>query len=116
MDHFNRRDYPGYLHFVQDKTNGRLKKNPGYSTGTTEREAIFRLFHAYIENHGYRIKHNDLLEQLQEINEDMGDFDLFVAAGMALMADEDENNHFYGGEEDIEDGEELDEYFQQRKY
>jgi len=74
------------------------------------------LYHAYVENHGYRIQHHDLLQQLQEINHDMGDFDLFVAGGMCLIADEDENNHFYGGEEDEGQGEDLGDFFTEKFY
>lgn len=116
MDHFNRRGYSGYLHYVMDKRTGKLRKNPGYHTGEVERESIFRLYHAYIENHGYRIQHDDLLRQLQEIDQDLGDFDLLVAGGMALLGDEDENNHFHGGEDDGGGGDDLDDFFRPRIY
>lgn len=116
MDHFNRRGYQGYLHYVMDKRTGKYKKNPGYNTNVAEREAIFRLFHALIENHGHRMNHDDLLEQLRDIDEDMGDYDLFAAGGMALMADEDENNFYYGDRDNEEEGDKIDDFFRTRKY
>ena len=44
----------------------------------------------------------------------MGDFDLFVAGGMCLIAAEDEQN-FYKGEEE-EDGDDVEDYFRARYY
>jgi hypothetical protein len=114
MDHFERRGYPGYLHYVLDKKTGKYKKNPGYNTGTEIREAIFRAYQQLVERHGHRIAHDDLLTQLQEIDDDMGDFDLFVAGGMCLIAAEDEQN-FYKGEEE-EDGDDVEDYFRARYY
>lgn len=111
MDHFNRRGYQGYLHYVINKKTGKYEKNPGYNTGTKEIESMFRLFHAYIENHGHRIVHDDLLTQLLEIDDDMGDYDLFTAGGECLMAIEDENSFYYGDNEDEEDGDDVENYF-----
>ena len=97
-----------------DKKTGKYKKNPGYNTGTEIREAIFRAYQQLVERHGHRIAHDDLLTQLQEIDDDMGDFDLFVAGGMCLIAAEDEQN-FYKGEEE-EDGDDVEDYFRARYY
>jgi hypothetical protein len=115
MDHFIRRGYIGYLHYVLDKKTGKYRKNPGYNTQVTERESIFRAYQSFIEKHGHRLVHDDLLTQLQEIREDMGDYDLFVAGGMCLIANEDENIYNYGDEDENND-EDLDEYFGYRNY
>ncbi len=116
MDHFNRRGYQGYLHYVLDKKTGRYKKNPGYNTGTSERESIFRSYQAFIEKHGHRCVHDDLLTQLLEIGEDMGDYDLFVAGGMCLIGMEDENSFYYGENENEQDGDHIDNFFRTRTY
>jgi len=116
MDHFNRRGYQGYLHYVLDKKTGRYKKNPGYNTGATERESIFRAYQSFIENHGARCVHDDLLTQCLEIGEDMGDYDLFVAGGMCLLGVEDENSFYFGDNEDEGDEDDIDNYFQSRDY
>jgi len=115
MDHFERRGYPGYLHYVLDKKTGKYKKNPGYNTGTEIREAIFRAYQQLIERHGHRIVHDDLLTQLQEIDEDMGDYDLFVAGGMCLIASDDEQN-FFKGDDDSGGGDDVDDFFSPRYY
>jgi hypothetical protein len=115
MDHFQRRGYQGYLHYVLDKKTGRYSKTPGYNTQVKERESIFRAFQTFIEKHGHRLVHDDLLNQLMEINEDMGDFDLFVAAGMCLIGMEDENNYYFGDNKK-EDDDDIDNYFQSRNY
>lgn len=115
MDHFERRGYSGYLHYVLDNKTGKYKKNPGYNTTAEVREAIFRAYQQHIELHGHRLVHDDLLTQLQEIEEDMGDYDLFVAGGMCLIASDDEQN-FFKGEDDSGGGDDVDDFFQPRYY
>ena len=114
MDHFQRRGYNSYLYYVLDRTTGKYKKNPGYNTSETVRETIFRAFLQFIQNHGYRCVHHDLLEQLLEIGDDMGDYDLFVASGMALIASEDEQNFNHGEEEEY--GDDVSDFFHARQY
>jgi hypothetical protein len=115
MDHFERRGYPGYLHYVLDKKTGKYKKNPGYNTNNEVREAIFRAYQQFVELHGHRLVHDDLLTQLQEIDEDMGDFDLFVAGGMCLIAADDEQN-FNKGDDDPDGGDDIDDFFRPNYY
>jgi len=48
-------------------------------------------------------RHDELLEQCKEIEDDMGDYDLFVAGGYALMANSLDNMQFTEDEDlDIE--------------
>ena len=56
------------------------------------------------------------LTQLQEITDDMGDYDLFTAGGECLMAIEDDESFFFGDRKDDEDGESIDDYFQERTH
>jgi len=115
MDHFERRGYPGYLFYVLDKTTGKYKKNPGYNTQQKEKEAIFREFQQLVKLHGYRIVHDELLEQLLEIGDDMGDYDLFAAGGMALISIADENA-IYSSKEEDDDGIDIDDIFDFNTY
>lgn len=99
-DHFERRGYAGYLYYALDKKTGKYKKNPGYNTGQTERETIYREYQQHIKYHGYRIFHDDLIKQLEEIGDDMGDFDLFAAGGMIFLSLKDENDMYHSKTEE----------------
>jgi len=114
-DHFKRRSYLGYLHYTTDKKTGRLNKQPGYNTQTGVKEAIFSAYQGYIENHGLRLVHDDLLEQLIAIDDDMGDYDLFTAGGMCLIATEDENNYNYEKKNE-KSGDDIGDFFHMRTY
>ena len=85
-EYFETRGYANYLMFPIDPHTGKVSRTPGAQTGEKLREEIFREWQFYIEKHGRREKHIELLEQCKEIEDDMGDFDLFVAAGLALVA------------------------------
>jgi hypothetical protein len=85
-DYFDNRGYGGYLFFPIDPHTGKISRTPGAQTGEKIREEIFREIQYYIEMHGRREKHMDFLEQCKEIEDDMGDFDLFTAAGLSLIA------------------------------
>ena len=85
-EHFERRGYHGYLYYAIDRSTGNLKKKPGFNTTQQDVEDIFRAYQLYVKLHGYRISHDDLLEQLQAIDEKMGDYDLFAAGGMIFLS------------------------------
>jgi hypothetical protein len=72
--------------FPIDAYTGKVSRTPGAQTGEKLKEEIFREWQYYIEKHGRRERHIELLEQCKEIEDDMGDYDLFVAAGLALVA------------------------------
>lgn len=84
-DHFERRGYEGYLAYAIDKKTNKYKVTPGLNTNEAVREEIFREFDSYITNHGMRENHDELLKECLQIESDMGDYDLFVACGYALM-------------------------------
>jgi hypothetical protein len=101
-EHFERRGYDGYLYYSTDRTTGKLKKKPGFNTGQQEVEDIFRWYQLYIKLHGYRIYHDDLLEQLHAIGEKMGDYDLFAAGGMIGLSLKNDNEPFFSKKEESE--------------
>lgn len=84
-DYFTERGYGGYLFYDVDKKTNKYKKTPGITTTQEVREDIFREYHTYIQNHGMREVHDELLRECLEIEDDMGDFDLFTAGGYALL-------------------------------
>ncbi len=84
--------------FVRKKYGGMLVHNfnveketfdpiSGNATSATTRQQIFKELQSYINKHVMRERHADLLEQIREIKavEDMNDYDLFTAAGYALI-------------------------------
>jgi hypothetical protein len=85
-EYFETRGYVHYLMFPIDSYTGKVSRTPGAQTGEKLREEIFREWQYYIEKHGRRERHTELLEQCKEIEDDMGDYDLFVAGGLALVA------------------------------
>jgi hypothetical protein len=85
-EYFETRGYSGYLFFPIDQHTGKVSRIPGAHTGEKLKEEIFREWQYYIEKHGRRERHTEILEQCKEIEDDMGDYDLFVAAGLALVA------------------------------
>lgn len=87
-DHFVKRGYNGYLFYQINQRTGKYEKTPGAVTLTKIQEKIFALYQTHIERNGHREKHDDLLIQCRDIEDDMGPFDLFVAGGYALMAAE----------------------------
>lgn len=85
-EYFERRGYGGYLFFPVDPHTGKISRQPGAQTGEKMKEEIFREWQYYIEKHGRRERHIEFFEQCKEIEDDMGDYDLFVAGGLALVA------------------------------
>lgn len=85
-EYFESRGYANYLFFPIDPHTGKVSRIPGAHTGEKLKEEIFREWQYYIEKHGRRERHVELLEQCKDIEDDMGDYDLFVAAGLALVA------------------------------
>lgn len=85
-EYFESRGYINYLLFPVDPLTGVVSRTPGAQTGEKLREEIFREWQFYIEKHGTKERHTELLEQCKDIEDDMGDYDLFVAGGLALVA------------------------------
>lgn len=84
-EYFDARGYGGYLFYRTDPKTGMSIRTPGQTTTEKWKEAIFTEYHTYIEQHGMREQHDELLQQCMDIENDMTDFDLFVAGGYALL-------------------------------
>lgn len=85
LEYFEKRGYGGYLLYKRDKHTGRLEKNAGETTSRPLKEEIYREVESYIELHGSREVHDEWLEECLEIEDEMNDYDLFVACGYALL-------------------------------
>jgi hypothetical protein len=81
------RGYGGYALFDIDLMTGKVKSLPGKYTTNDVLQEIFREYKDYIQNHGEREEHDDLLMQMKNIRgvEDATHNDLFVAFGMCLL-------------------------------
>jgi hypothetical protein len=84
-EYFEGRGYGGYLYWQSD-AYGKINRTPGAYTSEKLKEEIYREWQYYIEKTGRRERHTELLEQCKEIGDDMTDYDLFVAGGLALVA------------------------------
>jgi len=85
-EYFEERGYGGYLFRNVDKKTGKNKKIPGTYASPAVVEEIFREWQNYIQYDGMREYHTELFDQCLMIEEKMGKFDLFAAAGYALTA------------------------------
>ena len=84
--YFEDRGYGGYL-FYQKKNNHRTSLTPGANANEGTTEAIFAEYDEYIERHGAREVHGEILEQCREADiTNLSPQDLFVAGGHALIA------------------------------
>ena len=114
-DYFDSRGYNNYLYYRVDKKTKRVSKTPGANTLEQMKESIFNHFHTYIEENGYREVHTDLLQQCLDIDDDMGDYDLFTASGYALVAAMDPFARIYD-EEETDEGAEIGSFFRRSNY
>jgi len=84
-DYFKDRGYGGYLYYRIDPKTGRYSKSPGLTTTAKVQEEIYGEYGTYVERCGMREVHDEILKQCLDIEDDMGEFDLFVAGGYALL-------------------------------
>jgi len=90
-DFFIRKGYRGYLMYSVDPVSGKMKNNPGWATvGPTIKQKLFNVCSDFINLHGMRCDHPEILEEFLEIEspEAMKDHDLFVAVAGCLLAQE----------------------------
>lgn len=85
---FISRNYDGYLWAKPDIYTGFEGDKTGTHAGTGTFEEICGAFTDYVKRHGMREQHLRLLRQLAEVDDDMGPYDLFAAAGHAIKAAE----------------------------
>jgi len=87
-DYFILRGYIGYLFYRKDLKTNEFLNTPGAQTNVTIQEQIYGAWDMYIKRNGLREYHSELLIQCRDIDDDMGKFDLFVAGGYALLANQ----------------------------
>ena len=77
--------------YAVDPVSGKMKNNPGWATvGPTIKQKLFSVASDFINLHGMRCDHPEILEEFLEIEspETMKDHDLFVALAGCLLAQE----------------------------
>lgn len=83
-DYFVDKGYRGMLyHKLED---GRRKKAPGATTNDNMKDTMFSAVEHYIDIHGHRDRHDEILEAFRDVEYDkMSPHDLFVASAYALV-------------------------------
>jgi hypothetical protein len=92
--YFRNRGYGGYLYYKFDVKKGRYDDEAGTNAQAKVNQDIFFRTQTYIEQHGRREKHDELLQEWKDLEDDLGDFDLAAAAGHALCAAGDSENYY----------------------
>jgi hypothetical protein len=114
-DHFEDRGYKGFLLHKIDIHTFRAKETPGASTSEPIKQDLFSEFMTWIENEAIEETHGEILEQCRDIGgvEEMTDFDLFTAAGYALLG----TLSIYDEIQKINnEGKDVDRFFKKRVY
>lgn len=85
-DYFTARGYEGYLLYKIDPNTFKISNTPGDTANRTKQD-IFGEFMTWIENEADIENHVEILEECRDIDgpEDMTNYDLFTAAGYALL-------------------------------
>jgi hypothetical protein len=93
-DYFKDQGFEGFLMYKYDKLKQKFNDTPGDSSGEKVKQQIFRDYMDYIQNHGHREVHDEILIECKEIDgpADMKDFDLFTAGGYAFSGNDDVYN------------------------
>lgn len=85
MDYFKERGYGGFLLYPKDQNTYRRSKVPGANTNDKTKDIIFTEMDNYIDNHGFREVHTEILEAARDVDyNNLQPADLFVASGYAL--------------------------------
>jgi hypothetical protein len=87
-EHFEKRGYAGFLLYRVDPKTFESNNTPGANTTEKLKQEIFTEFMNFIEYEADEETHIELLEECRDIGgpEELTDFDLFTAAGYALLA------------------------------
>ena len=114
-DYFEARGYVHYLLYRYDPKTFTISRTPGEQTGEKIKQQIFSEWQSFIENEADEENHIEILEECRDIDgpEDMTNYDLFTAAGYALLGT-------ISAYEDIEEIDEqeytLDSYLRKKTY
>jgi hypothetical protein len=82
---FRQRGYGAYLHYFY-KDDGMLKDEPGQDTQIKQVMDYIRFWDNYIELHGGRIDHPELIEELLRFEDDFRKFDMLMGCSIAGKA------------------------------
>jgi len=88
-DYFETRGFPGWLFYRWNAVAGEEAKQPGRHNSEASVNEIFNAIRDHIETNGHREVHMEFLEQSFDIRDVMHDYDVFTAAGMALLENND---------------------------
>ena len=110
--YFRNRGYTGYLYYKFDVKKGKYDDEAGTNAMAKVNQDIFFRTQTYIEQHGHRERHDELLQEWKDLEDDLGDFDLAAAAGHALCAAGDSDNYT----EDEDTSVDITDYFKQIRY
>jgi hypothetical protein len=85
-DYFRDRGFEGYLLYKMDPNTFKISATPGDTANRTKQD-IFTEYMTWIENEADEENHIEILEECRDIDgpEDMTNYDLFTAAGYALL-------------------------------
>ncbi len=83
--YFTERGYGGYLYFKFDEIKRKYAQLPGIYTHVKESQQIFSVIQSHIEHHVHREEHDELINEWKELVDELTDFDLAVASGLALI-------------------------------
>ena len=97
-DWYEMRGFGSYLFFRTNRKTGKEEVAPGGFTDTNIIDTIFNLTALHIEHNAMREVHPMLLEQWRDIDLDMNDFDLFTAAGYALLSEVEPTKNYEASE------------------
>lgn len=114
-DYFGQRGYEGFLLYRVDPKTFQRQKTPGANTSDKIKQDIFSEYMNYIEYEADTENHIELLQECRDIEgpEDMTNYDLFTAAGYALLG----TANVYNEIEEIENEEvEINKFVRKRIY
>lgn len=109
-DHYFRRGFEGYLFFEYDEKKDEEKFDPGKTTTDAVKDDIWNELADHLEQNGLREHHPTLFDQCEEIDTDMGDYDVFAACGYAKIAARIRISQ-YTGEDKIDLNSGINEYY-----
>jgi hypothetical protein len=113
-DYFDRRGYGSFLLYKIDPKTFEVNKTPG-ATSNKIKQDIFTEYMEWIEKEAKEETHIEILEEARDIDgvEDMTNYDLFTAAGYALLG----THGIYDEIAELEEKEyTLDNYLKKRTY
>lgn len=111
VKYFEMRGYHAFLHHYKDN-DGMDRKQAGIDMDMRVKEELFRIIDGYIDMHGNRIDHPEILEDCKLLQADFGQFDRLVACGQALKAAREDEQYIPMNTIQEETHDEIEEYYE----